>query len=227
MQLLLEAQGARGEPKAVAFANAHTLTLARGQASYHRVLCRAWRVFADGVGVRLGVRLTQGITLQDNVNGTDVIPQWFGASEGGRVFLLGSTPDRVRRAASHVRATWPHWQVVGVHHGYLSPQAEPALCRAIRRARPQVLLVGMGNPLQEQWIDAHREILGVPLLVGVGALLDYWSGSLRRAPPLLRNNGLEWAYRLAFHKGKRRRYTLGSARFLGYVARDALWGPGG
>ena len=209
-----------GGPQVVYFANAHTLELARRDPSYAAVLRRADTIYGDGVGVRLAVWWLHGVALQDNVNGTDLVPRWLAASSGHRVFLLGAEKDRVRKAADHVRTTFPHWQVVGAHHGFFTEERETMVLEAIDSAQPDVLLVGMGNPRQERFIDRHRDRLSVPLNLGVGALFDYWSGAQRRAPRVLRERGLEWGWRMVFHRGKLGRYTTGSARFLWGVARS-------
>jgi len=67
---------------------------------------------------------------------------------------------------------------------------------AIREAAPTLLLVGLGSPRQERWLDRHLASLAVPLGIGVGGSLDVWAGRVRRAPQLVQNLGLEWGYRL-------------------------------
>jgi N-acetylglucosaminyldiphosphoundecaprenol N-acetyl-beta-D-mannosaminyltransferase len=206
--------------RAVYFANAHTLELTRRDPTYGEVLRRADVLFGDGVGVRWAVRWLHGQALRDNVNGTDLLPLWMERSAGHRVFLLGTEAARVEAAAAHVAATWPHWQVVGAHHGFFAEEQERLVVEAIAEARPDVLLVGMGNPAQEVFIDRYRDALGARVCIGVGALLDYWSGAQRRAPRFLRERGLEWGYRMVFHRGKLGRYTAGSARFMLGVVRS-------
>ena len=61
---------------------------------------------------------------------------------------------------------------------------------------PDVLWVGLSTPKQERWMYDHREKLKVPVMLGVGAAFDMNSGRLKRAPAWMRENGLEWFYRL-------------------------------
>lgn len=210
-----------GRPRTVYFVNAHTLNLAAADAGYRAVLNAADAVFADGTGVRWAARLA-GVRLQDNVNGTDLMPELFRAAAGCgyRCFLLGGDDATVRRAAGFVE-TLGGWSVAGVHHGYLAAaNVEAEVLRSLRSARPDVLLVGMGNPLQERWIHAHRDALEVPLVAGVGGLLNFWSGNVPRAPEWLRRWGAEWLFVLWNQPHKARRYLLGNPLFLARILGD-------
>ena len=171
-----------GRARSVFFVNAHTLNLAAADSSYRAVLNAADYVFGDGTGVRWAARL-QGIRLQDNVNGTDLMPDFFraAAGPGRRCFLLGADEPTLRRAAAFIENSLGGWTVAGCHHGYLADASVNAeALRQIGRAQPDVLLVGMGNPLQEQWIHRHRDRLEVPLAIGVGGLLNFWSQNVPR-----------------------------------------------
>ena len=95
---------------------------------------------------------------------------------------------------------------------------------AIAAARPDLLLVGMGNPLQERWIAAYRGECPARLAIGVGALFAYVSGEYRRAPSALRRLGLEWVFVLLLQRHKFRRYLLEAPRFLLRVLRERLIG---
>jgi N-acetylglucosaminyldiphosphoundecaprenol N-acetyl-beta-D-mannosaminyltransferase len=72
-----------------------------------------------------------------------------------------------------------------------------ALVGQIRGLNVDVLFVSFGAPLQEQWLYHHEKALNVPVLIGVGAAMDFLAGRIRRAPPFVRNHGLEWLYRMA------------------------------
>ncbi|MGA9162704.1 MAG: WecB/TagA/CpsF family glycosyltransferase, partial [Actinomycetota bacterium] len=77
-------------------------------------------------------------------------------------------------------------------------EAEDAVAEAIRSASPTVVLVGLGAPKQERWIDRHADAFpSVRIMTGVGGAFDMWAGSKRRAPRAFRTLGLEWLWRLA------------------------------
>jgi len=183
-----------GQTRSIFFVNAHTLNLAADDEEYRTTLNSADCVFGDGTGVRWASRL-QGRCVRDNVNGTDLIPELLRKTSGRgyRYFLLGADEQTIRRAARFTDANFPGWTRTGV---------------------------GMGNPLQEQWIRENRHRLKVKLCIGVGGLFSYWAGGLRRAPRWLRRCGAEWLGILLQQPRKARRYLLGNPLFLARILRE-------
>lgn len=221
-QLLLDARAA----KAVFFVNAHTLNQSFDVPGYRAVLRSADHVFGDGTGVRWAARLLHGRTLRANVNGTDVVPLLFSrlAGCGLSYFLLGNSHDRIERAAAYARRTFPGWTQVGAHHGFLDGGDDAGLIEKINLSGASLLLVGMGNPKQEQWIARHLPQLRVPLCMGTGGLFDYWVGDLVRAPAWVRRIGCEWLHLLIRQPHKIRRYLLGNPKFLLRTVRSRMLG---
>ena len=213
-----------GRTRSIFFVNAHTLNLAAVDQEYQAVLNRADHVFGDGTGVRWASRLG-GTCVRDNLVGTDLVPTLFDetAGRGYRYFLLGADAATIGRAARRAEERFPGWSQAGYHHGYLSdPKLTADVIRRINAARPDVLLVGMGNPLQERWIHQHRDELNVPVCLGVGGLFGYWGGDLQRAPSWMRRWGCEWLGILLQQPGKARRYLLGNPLFLARILQDQL-----
>lgn len=209
-----------GRARSVFFVNAHTLNLAAADPGYRAILNSGDFVFADGTGVRWAARL-QGIRLADNLVGTDFTPFFFqsAANRGYSYFMLGSDESTIARAAEYARQKFPGWRLSGCHHGYVkATKLSAAVIEQINAAQPDVLLVGMGNPRQEQWIHQYQAKLSVPICMAIGGLFDYWAGNLSRAPHWLRSLGHEWIWRLYQQPGdKARRYLLGNPSFLARV----------
>jgi len=138
--------------------------------------------------------------------------------------MLGSDAETITAAADYARKKFPGWTLAGCHHGFLGNESvEAAAIAAINAARPDVLLVGMGNPLQEKWIRRNLSRLDVPVCMGIGGLFDYWAGNVSRAPAWLRRLGHEWLWRLFQQpKLKARRYLVGNPLFLARVLRERL-----
>lgn len=201
--------------------NAHTLNLAMDQGEYHSVLCSAYKVLGDGTGVRWAARL-RGVRMKDNLVGTDLIPKLFEATAGRgyRYFLLGADENTVSRAARACSSAFPGWELAGFQHGYLSADDNRAVIEKVNAAQPHLLLVGMGNPKQEQWIHANQGALEVPVCIGVGGLFHHWAGDLKRAPAWVRKQGFEWLQLLLQQPHKWRRYLLGNPLFLMRIARE-------
>jgi N-acetylglucosaminyldiphosphoundecaprenol N-acetyl-beta-D-mannosaminyltransferase len=187
----------------------------------------AFRVFGDGTGVRWAAR-AQGIRLYDNLVGTDLVPEFFAATagEGFRYFLLGATASTIQRAAATAENRFPGWELAGCHHGYVQEDsAAKEVIEQINASGADVLLVGMGNPLQEMWIHRHLNELRVPLAIGVGGLFDHWAGNIQRAPKWVRKLGYEWLQLLLQQPHKWRRYLLGNPKFVYRMLKDAYSQP--
>ncbi len=209
--------------RAVYIVNAHTLNLACDDADYRDVLNGADTVFGDGTGVRWAARW-QGKKMIDNLVGTDLMPFFFvnTIERGYRYFLVGAHEEIVARAREHLMTTFKGLNVVGHQHGHYPRADHDAVLAKINAARPDVLMVGMGNPIQEQWIHDNRtRLTGVKLAVGVGGLFDHWGGALTRAPKWVRRNGFEWVQLMLQQPHKWRRYLIGNPTFLMRVAREA------
>jgi N-acetylglucosaminyldiphosphoundecaprenol N-acetyl-beta-D-mannosaminyltransferase len=198
--------------------NAHTLNLAVKDPAYHATLNQATYVFGDGTGVRIAARL-RGTQMKSNLVGTDLIPEFFQATanRGYRYFLLGADAQTIKRAADYAEQQFPGWELAGFHHGYLNtPERFETAIAQIKAAKPHILLVGMGNPLQEKWIEANQ-FLDIPIQIGVGGLFDHWGGNLQRAPRWVRYLGAEWLQILFQQPQKWRRYLIGNFAFLWYT----------
>ena len=212
------------KPCSFAFVNADCLNIAQELPAYAAVLARQDRVFADGSGVRWMAR-ARGIRVSGNVNGTDMFPLLCGAAAAAKasVFLLGGKPEVAADAARNMVADVPELSIAGTHHGYFGPEGDDAVIAMINRSGAQILLVGLGAPLQEAWIAKHRDRLAPKVVMGVGGLFDYFSGRIARAPALLRFTGTEWIWRMAQEPRRLwRRYILGNPVFVARCLREQL-----
>jgi N-acetylglucosaminyldiphosphoundecaprenol N-acetyl-beta-D-mannosaminyltransferase len=219
---LIEEIIARRDPTLVTLANAHTLNHAYQDKAYKEVLKDAAVVLRDGTGVAWAME-KKGVDAGHNFVGTDFIPDFLKhtASRNHRVFLLGSKPGTSEKAAWKLQEMAPGVVVAGCHHGYFPFEDTERIIRRINRSNPSLLLVAMGNPTQELWISRHLDRLNVPVSIGVGALFDYLSGEVRRAPPWILDAGLEWVFRLALEPGRLwKRYLIGNCLFIMRVNRE-------
>ncbi|MCC6919906.1 MAG: WecB/TagA/CpsF family glycosyltransferase [Alphaproteobacteria bacterium] len=211
----IEARLARGERIKLAFLNAHTSNLAAADDGF-RTLLGDFTVLNDGVGVDLASRVLHGERFPENLNGTDFTPRLLAESKRPlRLFLLGARPGVADEAAAALLRLAPQHTIAGTRHGYFAPSEATAVAAEIAAAKPDVLLVALGNPGQERFIQAQFDRLGVPLAIGVGALFDFLAGRVSRAPGWVRGLRAEWLYRL-WREPKRlwRRYVLGNFKFI-------------
>lgn len=206
------------------FLNAHCFNIAQQQADYTKAISESELLLNDGVGIKLA-SLAVGVPLKENLNGTDLIPRILNlvAQQKKKVFFLGGVDGVAKSAARQAKEVIPELEVVGWHSGYFNLQQENELIKQINESGAQVLVLGMGVPRQELWAARHREALtNVRLIVGGGAILDFISGHIPRAPLWLRKINMEWVYRFYLEPGRMwKRYTTGIFLFFYNVIR--LW----
>jgi exopolysaccharide biosynthesis WecB/TagA/CpsF family protein len=198
------------------FVNAHCFNVAARDAEYRKVLAGADCLFADGIGMALAARLWD-VRLCDNVNGTDLFPLICrdSARRGIPLAMVGGRPGIAERCAERMCSMYPGLSVVLTRHGYLYQEKEAELIEDINRSGARILLVAKGVPLQERWIDRHAPLLSAPVLLGVGALFDFYSGTIPRAPLSWRRAHLEWLFRLTMEPRRMfGRYVIGNPMFL-------------
>lgn len=173
----------------------------------------------DGIGIDIAAWLIHRSRFSENLNGTDFTPYLLRqAARPLRLFLLGGKPQVIDRAAEYARHTLGQ-EVVGTSDGYAG-MSDVSLLERIACSQADLLLVALGNPIQEQWILQHHASLKVPLVMGVGALFDFWADAKPRAPRVMQSLRLEWFYRLCLEPRRLlRRYTVDIVRFLIYCHR--------
>lgn len=176
--------------------NAEMAMLAQREARLARIIRNADLVVPDGAGVvwalqRVGrkIRRCAGIDLVEAAMGPL-------ARRRTRVFLLGAAPGVAESVATLWRERYAGLVLCGWRDGFFGPEDTEALTDELRRCQSEVVLVGLGVPKQEYWIEQARQKLPDIVYVGVGGSFDIWAGTKERAPRWLRENYLEWLYRL-------------------------------
>lgn len=190
-------------PAVIANHNAHSLYLLRREPRLAAFFAAADLIEIDSRPMILWGRLL-GLPVQGRHRCTYL--DWRDAfwalaeQKGWRVFYLGGAPGVAEAGAARLRARWPGLHLA-VRHGHFDarPDAEENLdvVAQIRAFDPQVVLVGMGMPRQETWIQDNRAAFRRGVFLPVGAALDYEAGVQSAAPRWLGALGLEWLYRLA------------------------------
>ena len=214
-----------GEQHRVMYVNAHVVNQSRALPDLAAALRTADLVYCDGYGVRLAAR-TFDQPVPHRMTGADWV--WGLAAlcqaEDKSLYLLGADPTLARAAADRLRRWYPRLRIAGSHHGYaeLGSAQNERVIEDINAANPDIVLVGMGTPKQELFVDRYADRLGADVLWTVGAMFDYIAGRVPRAPRWLADNGLEWIFRLAIEPHRMwRRYLLGNPAFLWMVAEEA------
>lgn len=203
-------------PAVINFVNANNLNIAFKEQRYRTLLKRSDLVLPDGAGVRLACRIKQ-VLLKDNLNGTDLFLPLCDKLEQLhlRIFFLGSQTETLENMISYLGDTHPDLEIAGHHHGHFDENQTNRVIDEINTSKADIVLVGMGSPIQEHWIDQHKSLLKCKIVMGVGGLFDFYSGRLKRAPLWMRETGIEWLWRMGLEpKRLWKRYLLGNPLFL-------------
>ncbi|CAA0086974.1 N-acetylglucosaminyldiphosphoundecaprenol N -acetyl-beta-D-mannosaminyltransferase [Zhongshania aliphaticivorans] len=202
--------------KTIFFANAHTLNLAYNDQLFRSTLNDVDYVFPDGSGIEVACRRT-GIRRKGNINGTDMLPLLCAqlAKRGQKIFMLGGEEGIAASAMAAMQRGQQNLKSAGTRNGFFDKDDCDDLIMQINNSGADILLVGMGQPLQEDWVAKNRHKLTVPVVMAVGGLFDFYAEKVSRAPIWLRELGMEWTWRLMQEPGRMwKRYIIGNPLFL-------------
>lgn len=182
------------------FLNDHGYNIAQKDEAYRDMLNHADLLLNDGIGIEMGAKLF-GFSFKENLNGTDFIPALFQSlneekDKQYRVFLLGAKPGVAQKAQERLQHQYKNLLFVGNQDGYFPKESTGEIIDQINKRNTDILLVGFGMPLQEQWINEYRSKLECTITMAVGAFIDFSSGEVARAPKIFRDLRLEWLYRM-------------------------------
>lgn len=208
----------------IATTNVDFLVNALDDPALQAILQGADACLADGMPVVWGASLV-GMPIRERVAGADLVPLLVEASSttGWRIHVFGSTPSAAGRARALFAERYPDASV-SVDPGPMIPDptsVDDSVLDAIAAVDADILCVALGNPKQERFIAAHRERLGVPVMIGVGGSLDLLVGERRRAPEWMQRTGTEWVARMVQEPRRLgRRYAHDLRVFLPSMARE-------
>lgn len=211
----------------VCITNVHSVVTAGSDEGFGRVLADADMVTPDGAPVAWMLRKL-GFAGQQRINGPDLMWRYCeqAAGRGESIFLYGGTPETLVILQEKLRAVFPGLRIAGA----ISPPfrqltaAEDAVdVERINASGAGTVWVSLGCPKQELWMAAHRGRVQA-VMIGVGAAFDYHAGTIRRAPPWMQRNGLEWLHRLCSEPGRLwKRYLVTNTLFVLGAARQLLF----
>lgn len=206
------------QPAMVVTPNAEIVMAAQRDPELRRLINGAALSIPDGAGLLLAGRLL-GTPLRAHVQGTDLCYRLV--ERGHRIFLLGAAEGVAEAARGVLERQYPQARIVGTFAGRSGSEGDAETRTAIAAAgEVDVIFVAYGAPRQERWIARNQRDLGVPLALGIGGVLDFMSGRVRRAPLWIRRLGFDWAFRLAMEPWRWRR-QLALPRFVLLVLRLA------
>jgi N-acetylglucosaminyldiphosphoundecaprenol N-acetyl-beta-D-mannosaminyltransferase len=227
LQAIVERES-RDRPFVFACANPHSLAVAERDAAFKTALIEADAAVADGVGVTVAAGLC-GRRVGPRIPGIDYFRALMGALDArsqGRVTFFGSRQEVLDLLLARSAAEFPNVQsltAVSPPYGDWPAETNQRFIEQINGSRPDVLWVGMTAPRQEKWVRENLPQLKCGVVGSIGAVFDYFAGTVQRAPQWVCDAGLEWVYRLSHEPRRLWQRTLVSApQFLGLVMLETL-----
>ena len=210
--------------------NAHSFVAAQRDAAFADALLSADALLPDGISIVRACRwLGTENAPDEKIAGADLFAYEMGKLEGkgGICFFLGSSPEVLARIRKKAAEVYPHIRVITYSPPYkpvFTAEENQAMVEAVNAAKPDLLWVGMTAPKQEKWLHEHWAELDLHGHAGaIGAVFDFFAGTVERAPQPWIDRGLEWLYRLIREPRRTwRRYLIDNPRFLWLVLQERL-----
>lgn len=189
--------------------NPEIVLQAQKDAELQRIFNEADLITPDGEGIVLASKW-KGQPLIERVTGIDLLVEVLkmGNERGWSFYFLGADEEVNKKATKNILEKYPNIILSGRHHGYFDNAEEEEILIDIENKRPDILIVALGAPNAEKWIDNYRNRLPAKVAFGVGGSLDVISGKVTRAPEKWQELKLEWLYRLIIQPSRLRRQVV-------------------
>ncbi len=220
LEAIDDVHAGHGEPAFVVTIGTEMIVRAQHDEIFRQTLARARFSLCDTIGVLLASRLRGG-PLRERVVGVTLAERLCEllAKRGDSVYFLGAAGDTAEAAAIGLKIRYPGLQIAGSRDGFFRFEESSEVAQTIRATGATLLLVALGSPKQEEWIDRHLRETGCAVAIGVGGAFDVFSGRVPRAPAAWQMLGLEWLYRL-IKEPQRWRRQLALPHFVFLAARE-------
>lgn len=161
------------------------------------IIKEAQLVIPDGIGLIYASKIkNKGLT--ERVTGVDLMSEILEVCNKNNksIYLFGGKPNVAKIASENILKKFPNIKIAGIQDGYYKPEEEADIIEKINLSQADILFTALGAPKQEKVIYKYKKQLKVKLAAGVGGSIDIWAGTVKRAPKIYQNLGLEWFYRL-------------------------------
>lgn len=216
--------------KLITTLNAHSYNTVKKDVAFQEALQNSDVLLPDGISVVLATRLLQGKKIK-KIAGDDLFRYEMqrANSTGGKCFFLGSSETTLNLIKKRANKEYPNLQVYSYSPPYkpaFTEEDNQMMIDAVNKVEPDVLFVGMTAPKQEKWAFAHFGRLKVGHICCIGAVFDFYAGTVQRAPEWMVNAGLEWFYRLIREPRRMwKRYLIGNTLFVSQILKEKFKNP--
>lgn len=179
----------------VVTANPEIVMYAKKDNHYFKLIQNADYIAPDGIGIVSAAHFLN-TPIKQRIPGFELTLGLLEIANrlGKRVYFIGGKEDIVEKAVGKVTNQWPNIEIAGFHHGYFDHN-NPAYIDMVKETNPDIVLVALGFPTQENWGTDYLNKANHGIVMGVGGSFDVLSGEVKRAPELVQKLNVEWLYR--------------------------------
>lgn len=184
------------QKKKISFINPEIFMQQRKDSELHNYFESCKYNFVDGIGLLYAINQKYKTHYDSNFRypGTDFF-EYLPERRKIRIFFYGSKLENVIKAKKLIESKYENITITDYFDGY-SAISDEELVKRINASNADILIVCLGCPKQEQWIQKNFDALNVKIVFGNGGSIDFWSGAVKRAPDFFIKHGLEFIYRL-------------------------------
>lgn len=207
--------------------NAHSFNTVHTDKDFQNAILNSDVLLPDGISVVLAKRLLTGEKIK-KIAGADLFLYEMERlnSIGGKCFFLGSSESTLQLICTKAAKEYPDINLVCYSPPYKSEFSEEdnrTMIEAVNNFEPDVLFVGMTAPKQEKWAHKHFSNLKAGHVCCIGAVFDFYAGTVKRAPEWMIKIGMEWLYRLYIEPSRMwRRYLIGNIIFITHILKEKI-----
>jgi len=207
--------------------NAHSFNTTKSDDNFKEAIKGSDIILPDGIGVVLAMRLLNGSKI-NKIAGADLFHYEMQRVNriNGKCFFLGSSENTLQKIKERSAIEFPQMQVFTYSPPFkaeFSEEESMLMVDKVNAVEPDVLFIGMTAPKQEKWAYTHINLLKAGHVCCVGAVFDFFAGTVHRAPEWMIGIGMEWFYRLVKEpKRMWRRYLIGNTKFIVYVLKEKM-----
>ncbi|MBP8793109.1 MAG: WecB/TagA/CpsF family glycosyltransferase [Lutibacter sp.] len=205
--------------------NAYSYCVTKKDAHFAEVLTTSDVLLPDGTSIVLAAKLLAHKNIQ-KIAGWDIHQHLLeqANAKAQKVFYLGASENTLQLIKRRISQEFPAIKVASYSPPFkttFTQQENEAMIAQVNAFAPAILFVGMTAPKQEKWVHAHKNELNATVICSIGAVFDFYAGTIQRAPHWMIRIGLEWLYRLVKEpKRMWKRYLIGNTQFIYYVFKE-------
>ena len=220
-QIITHIKNKKNNTEFLSTLNTNTLYILKKDLAFKKALTASKWVIPDGVGALISCRIF-GLKIYEKISGADIFKELsyqLNKKKKYRYIFFGSTNATLKLIKKKLNLDYPNIKIAG----YLSPPFKneynkletDKMINYINKKKANVLWVGLTQPKQEKWIYENLHKLDVNFIGAIGAVFDFYSGNIKRAPKFIQNLGFEWLYRIT-QDPKRlwKRYLFSGLNFI-------------